>query len=132
MPELLTDFCTYLGNLCMPISVLITGALIATQRPRDILTNKRLYLFNAIKLIALPLIICGIAKLVTLGLSNSYEIVMFCTVIAALPSAATITMLAELYDIDPGYASQTVGMTSVLATATLPVMMLFAQWVASL
>jgi predicted permease len=114
----------------MPISVLITGALIATQRPRDILTNKRLYLFNAIKLIALPLIICGIAKLVTLGLSNSYEIVMFCTVIAALPSAATITMLAELYDIKPEYAAQTVGSSSILSVATLPLMYFIADLVA--
>ncbi len=132
MPALITDFCTYLGNLCMPISVLITGALIATQRPRDILTNKRLYLFNAIKLILLPLVICGITKLATLGLSNSYEIVMFCTVISALPSAATITMLAELYNIKPEYAAQTVGSSSILSVGTLPLMYFLADLVAKL
>ena len=51
---------------------------------------------------------------------------------AGMPSAATITMLAELYDIEPGYASQTVGITSLLSVASLPVVMLFAQWIASL
>jgi predicted permease len=128
MPEAITDFLSYLGNLCTPISVLITGALLATIALPKMLTSPRLYVHSAIKLIAFPLIICLLAKLC--GLSETY--ILMATAMAGVPSAATITMLAELYDIDPGYASQTVGMTSVLATATLPVMMLFAQWVASL
>ncbi len=132
MPAVLTDFCGYMGGLCMPISVLITGALLAKESPRDIVTNPRLYLFNAIKLIFLPLIVCGIAKLVTLGMTSSYEIVMFCTVISALPSAATITMLSELYDIKPGYAAQTVGSSSLLTVATLPLMYFLADLVAKL
>ena len=132
MPALLTDFCGYMGGLCMPISVLITGALLATQKPRDIVTNPRLYLFNAFKLLLLPLLICGVAKLVTMGMPNSYEIVMFCTVISALPSAATITMLSELYGIKPGYAAQTVGSSSLLSVATLPLMYFLADLVAKL
>lgn len=132
MPALLTDFCSYMGSLCMPISVLITGALLATQKPRDILTNPHLYLFNAIKLLLLPTLVCGIAKLATLGMASSYEIVMFCTVISALPSAATITMLAELYGIKPGYAAQTVGSSSLLSVATLPLMYFIADLVAKL
>jgi len=132
MPTLLIDCCGYMGGLCMPISVLITGALLATQAPRDIVTNPRLYLFNAIKLIALPLAVCGISKLVTLGMQGSYEIVMFCTVISALPSAATITMLSELYGIKPGYAAQTVGSSSLLSVATLPLLYFLADLVAKL
>lgn len=132
MPEIATGFCVYMGNLCMPISVLITGALVATQSPREILKNPRIYLFNAIKLILMPLVVCGVAKLATLGSANSYEIVMFSTVIAALPSAATITMLAELHDIKPGYAAQTVGTSSILSIATLPLMYFIADVVAKL
>ncbi len=132
MPALVTDFCGYMGGICMPISVLITGALLATQKPRDILTNKHLYLFNAIKLIILPLFVCALSKLVTLGLPNSYELVMFATVIAAMPSAATITMLSELYGIKPGYAAQTVGSSSLLSVATLPLMYFVADFVAKL
>ncbi|MBQ9802800.1 MAG: AEC family transporter [Clostridia bacterium] len=132
MPALVVDFCSYMGSLCMPISVLITGALLATQKPREILQNPRIYLFNAIKLLILPLIVCALAKLCTLGLSNSYEIVMFCTVIAALPSASTITMLAELYGIKPGYAAQTVGTSSLISVATLPLMYFIGDFVAKL
>ena len=132
MPALVLDTCTYLGNLCMPISVLVTGALIATQDLGAIFKNARLYVFNAIKLIILPLIVCGIAKVATLGLANSYELVMFSTVIAALPSAATVAMLAELYNIKPTYAAQTVGSSSLFSIATLPLLYFLADLVAKL
>ena len=128
LPDAVTKFFSYLGNLCTPISVLITGALLATIALPKMLTNVRLYVHSAIKLIAFPIIVCLLAKLC--GLSQTY--ILMATAMAGVPSAATITMLAELYDIEPGYASQTVGMTSVLSTATLPVIMLFAQWVASI
>lgn len=118
----------YLGNLCTPISVLVTGALLATLPLGKIFTNKRIYLHSAIKLLALPVIFCFLAKLC--GLSDTYLLMV--VAMAGVPSAATITMLAELYDIEPAYASQTVGMTSVLSTATLPVVMLLAQWVCSI
>ncbi|MBR3862859.1 MAG: AEC family transporter [Clostridia bacterium] len=131
-PTLLVDFCGYLGNLCMPISVLIIGALIATQDLGAILKSPHLYLFNTIKLIVLPLIVCVIAKLVTLGFANSYELVMFCTVISALPSASTVAMLAELYGIKPGYAAQAVGSSSIFSVATLPLLYFIGDFVAKL
>lgn len=125
LPDFFGKFFSYLGNLCTPISVLVTGALLATISIGGMIRNKRLYLHALIKLILLPLIACLIAKLC--GLSDTY--ILTVTAMVGVPSAATITMLAELYDIEPGYASQTVGMTSVLSTVTLPLVMLFAQWI---
>ncbi len=124
-PDFFSKTFSYLGGLCTPISVLITGALIATMPLSKMFTNVRLYVHALIKLIIFPVIICLLAKLC--GLSDTY--ILLATAMAGVPSAATVTMLAELYDIEPGYASQTVGMTSILSTATLPLMMLFAQWV---
>lgn len=121
-------FLGYLGSLCTPISVLVTGALLATIPLSKMFTNLRLYLHSAIKLIGFPVVLCILAKLV--GLNETY--ILLVTAMAGVPSAATITMLAELYDIEPGYASQSVGMTSILSTASLPIVMLFAQWVAGL
>jgi predicted permease len=123
----LASFLSYLGSLCTPISVLITGALLATISLPKMFTNLKLYLHSFIKLIAFPIVACLLAK--ACGLSETY--ILLATAMAGVPSAATITMLAELYDIEPGYASQTVGLTSLLSTVTLPVVMLFAQWIAS-
>ena len=124
----LGDSLNYLGNLCTPISVLITGALLATLPFGKLFTNARIYLHSAIKLLALPVLFAVLATLC--GLKPEY--ILMVTAMAGVPSAATITMLAELYDIEPTYASQTVGVTSVLSTATLPLVMLLAEWLISL
>ena len=123
--DALSQFFNYLGSLCTPISVLVTGALLATMPLSDMFKNVRLYVHSGIKLIVFPIILCLLAKVV--GLNDTY--VLLVTAMAGVPSAAMVTMLAELHDIEPGYASQTVGMTSILSTATLPLVMLFAQWV---
>ncbi len=128
IPQPIGNFFNYLGNLCTPISVLITGGLLATISLKEMFKNKSLYVFSFLKLLAIPIVICVIAKLI--GLSDTY--IILCTVMAGLPCASTVTMLAELHDIEPGYASQTVGITSLLTTATLPCVVLFANWVISL
>jgi predicted permease len=136
------SFFSYLGNLCTPISVLVTGALLATISLPKMFTRGKLYLHSTIKLIVFPLVICTLAKLAFTCITaafpdalsaQSVEIyILLSAAMAGVPSAATISMLAELYNIEPGYASQSVGMTSILSTATLPVVMLAAQWIASL
>ena len=128
MPEPVFKTLTYLGGLCTPISLLIVGGLLATIPFKKLFGTPSLYAHSAISLIALPMAVCVIAKL--LRLPDQY--VMFCTVMAGLPVASTVTMLGEIHDIDPAYASQTVGMTSLLTTVTLPVVFLFAQWVIGL
>jgi predicted permease len=128
IPQPIGSFFNYLGSLCTPISVLITGGLLATISLKEMFKNKSLYVFSFLKLLVIPAVVCVLAKLI--GLSDTY--IILCTVMAGLPCASTVTMLAELHDIEPAYASQTVGMSSVLSTATLPLVMLFAQWICTL
>ena len=131
-PKFLSDFANQLGGLCLPISTLIIGALIASAGLSSILKNGRLYVFNVIKLLVVPLTVCVIAKLVTLGMRDSYTIVLFCTVMAAMPSATTVAMLSELYDMDAEYAAQAVGSTSLLSVGTLPLLYFIGDLVARL
>ena len=128
IPAFISKFMMYLSNLCTPISVLITGALLATRTPRQIFGSGKIYYFSSMKLVVIPLIVCVIAKL--LGLPDM--LVLFATVEAALPSAATITMFSEMYDLNAGYASQTVGTSSLLSVGTMPVILLLAEWIVAL
>ncbi len=130
IPTFVVDFTNHLGNLCLPISLLIIGALLATQDMRKMLCSWRLYFFNFVKLIAVPLAICFAAKLVTLGMDDPAPIILFCTVIAAMPSATTVAMLSEMYDLDSPYAAQVVGTTSLFSLATLPLLYFIADLVA--
>ncbi len=125
IPAFISKFMMYLSNLCTPISVLITGALLATRTPKQIFGSPKIYYFSAMKLVAIPLVVCVIGKLIGLP----HDMVLFATVEAALPSAATITMFSEMYDLNAGYASQTVGTSSLLSVGTLPLVLLLAGWI---
>jgi predicted permease len=119
IPLFMRDFLTYLSNLCTPITMLITGALLATRTPKQIFGNKNIYYLCVLKMLLFPMVVLLITHL--LGFSN--EIVMLLTVMAAMPSAAMVSMLSELYDVNPGYASQAVGTTTLLCTLTLPLVL---------
>lgn len=125
--ESVYGFCNSLGNLCTPISVLITGSLLATRTRKQIFGSPKIYYVCIQKLIVIPLLVCVVTKLIGFDANH----IIFATVASALPSAATVSMLSELYGIMPGYASQTVGTTSLLSMGTLPLVMLVAQAIAA-
>lgn len=133
MPEFLAKAMQYLHNLCTPISLLVIGALIATQSAKKIFCSWKLYYFNVIKLIVLPIIVCLIAKLVLLfvDVPNAELYALFFTAAAALPTASSVTMMAESYGLDSGYSSLAVGTSSLLSVLTLPLTMMIAQWLIS-
>ena len=128
LPAFLSKFFMYLSNLCTPISVLITGALLATRTPKQIFGSGKIYYFSAMKLLALPLVVCIIGKLIGLP----HDMILFVTVEAALPAASSITMFSEIYGLNSGYASQTVGTSSLLSVGTMPLVLLAAEWIVSL
>ncbi|MBE6583403.1 MAG: hypothetical protein E7649_00285 [Ruminococcaceae bacterium] len=127
-PAFILDACKFLSNLCTPISVLITGALIATLKPKQIFTKWQVLYFNAIKLFVLPLIVCLITKL----LNIPYNYAMFFTAAAALPAASSVSMLSETYGLDSGYSALVVGTSSLLCVATLPLSLNLSQWLLTL
>ena len=134
IPEFLMKGMGYLSNLCTPISVLVTGALIATQTPKKIFCTWKLYYFNLAKLVVLPLIVCIISKIVLIAVPiEGLEIyAIFVTAAAALPAASSVTMMSETYGLDSGYSSLIVGTSSVLSVLSLPVTLTIAQWIFAL
>lgn len=111
---------TYIGGLCTPISMLLVGAAISRTPAKKLFTNGGAYYVCLVKLVVLPLIVGGIAKLV--GLSS--EMVLFSAIMAGMPTAAVTEAFAEKYDIVPEYASICVGMTALLSVATVPLVVL--------
>ena len=119
IPEFVKSGCDYVASLCTPISVLITGALIATKPIKEFFTLPKLYFLSAMKLVVIPLLVCAIMALMNFD-SNT---IIFCTIAAAMPSAAVATMFGSIYSISPSYASQAVGFTTLLSIATMPAIM---------
>lgn len=134
MPEFLSKALGYITNLCTPISVLITGALIATQSPKKIFGSWKLYYFNIIKLFVLPMLICLISKvlLILVPVDGMEIYATFLTAAAALPAASTVTMMSETYGLDSGYSSVVVGTSSIISVLSMPLTLMLAQWILNL
>lgn len=134
LPQFLTKAMGYLTNICTPISVLIIGALIATQSPKRIFCSWKLYYFNAVKLFILPLLVCLISKviLILVPVDGLYMYAVFATAAAALPSAAAVTMMSETHGLDSGYSSVIVGTTSLLSVLSLPLTLMLAEQILKL
>lgn len=126
LPPFIPMTASYLANLATPVSILITGSLIATGSLREMFGKGKNYYVAALRLLLFPAVICVGLKLC--GLSEFF--VIFGTVMAAMPSASVVTMFGELYGINPPYASRLVGLTSILCIVTLPLAVAFAAWMA--
>lgn len=122
LPAFIYTSTSYLASICTPITMIITGALLARRTAAQIFFTPKVYLVAAVKLVAVPLIVCALTSLI--GLSDMW--VLFFTTIIAMPSAAMVSMFANVYDINPDYAAQIVGTTSLLAMGTIPLVL----WIA--
>lgn len=112
----------FTASICTPISMFIIGALLATCSLKQIFSSGKLYYLSTVRLIIVPLIVCGVLKLI--GLDNW---ILFGAAVTSMPSATTVTMLSELYDINPKFSAQAVGTTSLFSVVTMPCVMFVAQ-----
>ena len=123
LPTFVSTSLSYVASLCTPVSMLIIGALLAGRTMKQIFGSGKVYYLCLFKLLVIPLVVCVVMKLI--GVDGFW--IMCATVLTWMPSATSVSMLAELYDITPGFSAQGVGTTSLLAIATMPCVILLAQ-----
>ncbi|MBO5882994.1 MAG: AEC family transporter [Clostridia bacterium] len=122
LPEFMVSSLGYISSLCTPVSMLIIGALLAGRTLKQIFCEGKAYYLCFFKLVAIPMAVCLIMKL--LGFGDNW--VLFSAAITAMPSATSVTMFAELHDISQGYSAQCVGTSSLLSLATMPLVIYLA------
>ena len=127
LPVFVTDAVGYLASLCTPISMLISGALLATIPAKQLFGRGQLYLLCLHKLVILPVLVCVV--MVLLGMPVEYTV--FTVIMAALPSAAVVTMFAEVYGIKPAFAATAEGLTTLLSVVSLPCVMWLTERILS-
>lgn len=109
------------GRMTTPLSMLLIGALIANVNVKELFSDWKIYWTSFIKLLVIPLITALLLKLL-----NFNEIVIsICTIMAAMPSAATNAIFAKEFDVDPTFASIGVFITTLLCIVTLPIILYY-------
>jgi len=127
LPAPVLQLSQYLNDICTPISIIISGANIARRSLKKMFTNKNVYYVSLVKLIVMPLCVALATWLIGLP---EYMIV-FGTIMAAMPCPAVVTMFGELYRISPGYAAELVGSSTIFCTLSIFPMVSFAQFLAA-
>jgi predicted permease len=109
------------GRMTTPLSMLLIGAMIANVNIKELFSDWKIYWTSFIKLIVIP-----VATVFILKLLNFNEIVIsICTIMAAMPAAATNAIFAKEFDVNPTFASIGVFITTLLCIVTLPLMLYF-------
>ena len=126
-PEIIGNTLSSVGSMIGPLSMIVTGMLIAGVDLKKVFTNKRIYLVTFIRLVIEPII--ALAAIILLGMKNWHpqaENIILITYMAAItPCASTITQMCQVYGNDSKYASAINVMTTLLAVVTMPVFVYF-------
>lgn len=128
LPTFATSTVSYLASLCTPISMLIIGVLLSNRTVKQMFGSARVYFLCFFKLLVFPVLFCIVMKL--LGFSDFW--ILFIAAVSAMPSASSTSMFAELYDTAPGFSAQCVGTSTLISLATMPFIIMLAQWITQL
>lgn len=116
VPHAVQDAVNYVGNMTMPLSMLIIGALISYVNTKTLLNDFKAYLACVVRLIAMPFLAYGILSFI--GLPKIVVAVVVTAV--SMPIAATTTIFAEMFDKDSVFASKTVTLSTIFSIITAP------------
>lgn len=106
----------YMGDMIVPLSMIIIGASLGKMPLKTALGDWRCYAFSAFRLLAVPA-----AVFFVMGRFTSDMLVLgTMTVQAAMPVAAISAMLALQYGRNEALASKTVFISTLLSTLTIP------------
>lgn len=124
LPDFLMTAMNTLGSLCTPLSLIVTGSLIAAMPLKSLFLNGKFYAYLSLKLLILPLLVATVLCLTGIGsMIEDINLAVFLTVMAALPPAALTTLFANIHDVKPTYAAQLVSLGTFLSPLTILLVM---------
>ena len=128
LPGPVASAVSMLGSICAPGSMIIVGSILASVPIKELFLDWKVYLICAMRLLALPALVCGLCVLCRLP----EDMVYLFTTLTALPCATNCAMYAQSYDISPALAAKSASLTTLLSVLTVPLMLWLAKMILSL
>lgn len=119
-PIFIEDTVHAIGNCITPVSLIVTGSVLAGIKPKSLISPVSLF-YSALRLILIPLATLGVLML--LGVPAIITTVL--TMAVAMPTATSTVMAATLYGGDAKFASGLLFLTTIVSMVTLPLMAVF-------
>lgn len=127
VPQTVMQPISYLGNMTLPLSMIILGVRLADMRLIRLVNDWKVYLVALVKLVISPLLSLGILLLVSLLFPLDRFVILALYIIAAMPSASSALNFSEMYQGDAETAAAATLMNTILCILTIPVLMLLCS-----
>ncbi len=116
LPQVINTPLSYLSGLTAPLSMIVIGVALAQVKLRVFLTDWKLLVFSAVKLLALPIVFGLVLKMFIGG----GDLLSVCIIMMSAPVGSMTVMMAQEYGGDGALLSRGVTLTTVLCIATIP------------
>lgn len=126
-PIIIQETFDAVGNMTVPISMMIIGCDLSNARFSEIFKDKYSYIVSFLRLLIYPIIMACI--LVNFHLGHVITAVM--VIMTALPCGSLNVILSEKYNCEPEFAARTVIQSMVLMILTIPIIVLFLNLIST-
>lgn len=120
LPDFLLTATDYLGNVTTPLALMSVGFGLANSNARELFGNGKYYLFSAIKLLLLPLLMAWPLRLFV----HDPALLAVCLVMFGMPVGNMPLMTATQKGIDVRHCTALIVLTTVLCVVTIPVLLI--------
>ena len=121
-------FTGYLGDMTLPLSMIILGVRLAEINFLELYNDWKVYLTCANKLILCPIVTFGVLLLVRLVYpALDYYLFASLFIVLAMPSASSCLSFAEMFDSDRQTAVKITRLSTILSVITIPFIMLMCS-----
>lgn len=133
IPSVLQGTLKSVGGTVAPISMIITGMIMAGAELKKVFSNGRIYLVLFFRMIFFPFIVFLIIYFtgVTKVMDNGAMILLVTFIATITPTASSITQMAQVYGNNEQYAGAINIMTTIVSIVTMPIMVaLYCSFIA--
>lgn len=123
LPDFLQTTMSRVGACNSPMAMIVFGTFLANCNFKNIFVKKEVYYVSFLRLVAIPVVMLVIFKLV--GIEGS--MLKALVISASAPVATNTAMYAAKYDNDTALSSELVGQTSIFSIITMPVIVALAS-----
>lgn len=121
VPEGVESFCSYMGNPCIPMSMILIGCSLAAANLTSMLKNTRLYGFLLIKMLIVPISCTLLVRLLPFDSAIQTLFVLM----LSMPAGSMVVLVTEEYSGKTECAASGVALSTLASIVTIPVVSLF-------
>ena len=129
IPVIVLKPISFLGNMTLPLSMIILGVRLANVKFSSLFKDLKVYGVALMKLVISPLFSLGVMLLIDLIIPLNKFVIIGVYIISAMPSASVVLSFAELYDGDKELAAKATLMNTLLCILTIPLLMILCDFI---